>query len=415
MPEKEIKFPENFLWGAATSAYQVEGDNCYADWWFWEQQRAQKKKDRGEWTEQQAQNYLSGRATDHYHLFKDDFAWAQKLNHNVHRLSIEWSRIEPRPGEWKEEEINHYREVLEELKEREIKTMVTLWHFTLPQWLAGQGGWENKKCLDHFLEFTEKIVKELGELIDFWLPLNEPIIYIAQTYLSGQWPPEKKNQFFSAGRVLNHLIRAHKNSYRLIHLYYPQTKVGLAKNNIYFAPARKNNSVDRLMVRLANYFWNYLFLNRIKNYQDFIGLNYYFHNRLRGFQCRNKNKQVSDLGWEIYPEGIYHVLLQLKRYRRPIYITENGLADGQDDKRARFIIDHLVFIHQAMEQGADVRGYLHWSLLDNFEWAYGFQPRFGLIEIDYQTMAREPRPSAYFYAMICAQNKITAGTTKTKK
>ena len=153
---------------------------------------------------------------------------------------------------------------------------------------------------------------------------------------------------------------------------------------------------------------HFYILDRIKNYQEFIGLNYYFHNRIKGFKFnQNENKIVSDLGWEVYPEGIYHVLKNLRKYNKPIYITENGLADAKDKLRKDFIRDHLFWIHKAMEEGIDVKGYFHWSLMDNLEWHKGFEPEFGLIGIDYKTLERKPRPSAFYYAEICKNNSLT--------
>jgi beta-glucosidase len=152
---------------------------------------------------------------------------------------------------------------------------------------------------------------------------------------------------------------------------------------------------------------NFYFLNRLKNYQDFIGLNHYFHNRINYGFNKNENEKLSDVGWELYPEAIYYVLVDLKRYNKPIYITENGLADAKDKQRSWFIFESLKNINRAINEGVNVKGYLHWSLVDNFEWDKGFWPRFGLLEIDYKTLERKVRPSAYFYRDICIANEIT--------
>jgi len=396
----EIKFPKNFLWGAGTSSHQVEGGNVN-DWSKWEKGNAEGLAKKSEtywqpWQKEkfpemlQSRNYISGRACDHYHRFKEDFDIAKELNHNAHRFSIEWSRIEPKEGFIDEKEIEHYRQVLIALKERNIEPFVTLYHWTLPNWLAEKGGWLNPKTPYYFDRYVKIISENLFDYVNFWITLNEPSLYASNSYLKGNWPPEKKS-IFKYFRVVNSLVKAHKLAYRALHLIDLECKVGIAKNNIYFEN-----------IPFINYFWNKYFLNKIKNEQDFIGLNHYFHQTLFG----NKNESVSDMGWGIYPEGIYRVLKELKKYNKPIYITENGLADKDDQKREKFIKDYLIWIYKEIEEGVDVRGYLHWSLLDNFEWDKGFWPRFGLVEVDFKTFERKIRPSAYKYAKICKDNKI---------
>ncbi len=396
----EIKFPENFYWGASTSSHQVEGGNVN-DWSEWEKgsaedlaRQANKHFDLSQQKKFpemfQSRNYISGRTCDHYHKFKEDFDIAKKLNHNAHRFSIEWSRIEPREGFIDQKEIEHYRQVLIALKERGIEPFVTLYHWTLPNWLARKGGWLNPKAPYYFDRYVKIISENLFDYVNFWITLNEPNVYASNSYLKGNWTPQKKS-IFKYFNVLNNLTKAHKLAYRALKLIDLKCEVGIAKNNIYFEN-----------IPFIDYFWNKYFLNRIKKEQDFIGLNYYFHQNLFG----NKNESVSDLGWEIYPEGIYHTLRNLKEYKLPIYITENGLADANDEKRTKFIKDHLFWIYKAIKQGVDVRGYLYWSLLDNFEWDKGFWPRFGLVEVDFKTFERKIRPSAYEYAKICKNNKL---------
>ena len=365
-----MKFPNNFLWGAATSAHQVEGGNVN-DWSEW------KKGD-------------AGRTCDHYHRFEQDFDLAKSLGHNAHHFSIEWSRIEPKEGKINQNEIEHYRQVLTALGQRGLEPMVTLWHFTLPTWLAKKGGWLNPKAPYYFDRYVKIIAENLFNEVKFWITINEPDVYASRCFLAGVWPPQKRS-VFKYFKVLKNLARAHQLAYQSLHLIDLDCQVGISKNNIYFEN-----------IPLADYLWNKYFLNRIKREQDFIGLNYYFHCHLFG----NENRAVSDLGREIYPEGIYHVLKGLKKYNQPIYITENGLADKDDAKREKFIKEHLAWVLRAIQEKIDVRGYFHWSLLDNFEWDKGFWPRFGLIEVDYQTMARKIRPSAFEYEKICRENKL---------
>ncbi|KPJ56128.1 hypothetical protein AMJ49_05670 [Parcubacteria bacterium DG_74_2] len=391
-----LKFPKNFLWGSATSSHQVEGDNIHNDWW--EAEQAGKLK------------YKSGKACDHYNQYEQDFDLIKKLNQNAYRFSIEWSRIEPREGEFNQKEIEYYRKMLLALKKRDIKIMLTLHHFTTPLWLAKKGDWANPKVIFYFSRFAERVFNEYQDLVDFWVTINEPFsVYATHGYLLGVFPPKKRNPILFLKVVKNQII-VHKKIYKIFHKLKPDIKVGIAKNNAYFEPYFSKSPLDKLSVALAHYFGNEYFLNKIKNYQDFIGLNYYFHRKiLFPFFEKNENKIKSDLNWEIYPKGIYYVLKELKKYQKPVYITENGLADAKDRLRKDFIKDHLFWIHKAIEEGVDVRGYFHWSLMDNFEWAEGFSPRFGLIEIDYKTMERKPRSSAYYYAKICKENQLCFG------
>ncbi|MBZ9578735.1 glycoside hydrolase family 1 protein [Patescibacteria group bacterium] len=398
--EKVLKFPEGFLWGTATSAYQVEGGIENSDW---------------------TKDFPAGRACDHYNLFEKDFGLLRKLNQNTFRLSIEWSRIEPEPGHFNEKELEHYWQVLHTLKMRDIKTMVTLHHFTNPLWLAKIGGWTNSKIVSYFSRFAERIFDEYSDLVDFWITINEPLVYASISYLKGRWPPKKTTTHPPPSRlqrapnpvlflkVVKNQITCHKKIYKIFHKTKRSVRVGIAKNNNYFQPFNPISPLDRLIAIIYRYFWSYFFLNRIKNHLDFIGLNYYSRDKVGlPFPKRTEDEvKLSDIGWQICPEGIYHVLKELKKYNLPIYITENGLADAKDRLRKDFIRDHLYWVHKAISEGADVRGYLHWSLIDNFEWDSGFEPRFGLIEIDYKTLKRKIRKSAKFYAKICKNNQLT--------
>jgi len=422
--ERELKFPQDFLWGTAVSAYQVEGGiNC--DW---------------STPHQKIGGGPAGKACDHYNLYEQDFDLMEKLNLNAFRFSIEWSRIEPEPGKFNQKEIEHYRKYLKSLKARGITTMVTLHHFTNPIWLAKMGGWTNKKVVFYFSRFSCRMLEEYKDLVDFWLTINEPMIYNGLVYFQERWPDARNNidllwanakknpsiiekrqsllsrikkyllqakKLVSVTKVLRNQILAHKKVYQEFHNLKPGVKVSTANNNSFFEPFNEGSVLDRFSVFLADYFWNRYFLNKIKNHLDFIGLNYYFHNKIKfPFQIKNDNKIVSDLGWEIYPKGIYYVLKDLKKYNLPVHITENGVADKQDKLRQDFIKHHLRWVWQAIEEGVNVKGYFHWSLIDNFEWDLGFEPGFGLCEMDYQTMERKIRPSAYFYAKIAKENAI---------
>lgn len=404
--EKEIKFPKNFLWGAATSSHQVEGGN-HNDWSEWEksEKRIRFLRSKGLIEKYGLQNFVSGKAADHYNRFREDFKLAKELGHNATRFSIEWSRIEPKEGYFDEKEIEHYKSVIASLKELGLEPFVSIWHWTIPLWLKSKGGWQYNKIPNYFARYTEKISNNFGKDVKFWITLNEPEVYASNSYLAGVWPPQKKN-LFTYLRVRHNLIKAHKKAYKIIKRTSPESKIGIAKNNIYFE-AYKNRFVNRILKKFIDWWWNFYFLNHIKNYQDFIGLNHYFHNRINYGFNKNENRKVSDMGWELYPEAIYFVLRDLRKFNKPIYITENGLADANDQKRGWFIVESLKNVHRAIEEGVDVRGYFHWSLMDNFEWDKGFWPRFGLLEIDYKTLERKIRPSAKLYHDICVANGIT--------
>jgi beta-glucosidase len=242
-----------------------------------------------------------------------------------------------------------------------------------------------------------KVVAErYKEDVKFWITLNEPEIYSMNSYLRGIWPPQKKG-IINFYIVMRNLTKSHRRAYRIIKKINPKAQIGIAKNNTYFEAAN-DKFVNRTLKKLADKYWNDYFLDKITHRQDFIGLNYYFHDRIDNGFKQNENKKVSDLNWELYPQGIYHVLRDLKKYGKPIYITENGLADAEDKYRAWYIEEILKNVGRAIKDGADVRGYFHWSLLDNFEWAHGFWPRFGLIEVDYKTQERTLRKSAQKYS-----------------
>jgi beta-glucosidase len=208
------------------------------------------------------------------------------------------------------------------------------------------------------------------------------------------------------------MIRAHKYAYRVLTELKPEAKIAMVENYSFVEAYDKASKANKIVASIWNYARNRFFLEMTIKEQDYLGANYYFHERIRIMgsfpfvAIQNDNDKVSDLGWEIYPSGIYAVITALKKYHLPIYITENGIADKEDKYRELFIKEHLEYVHKAIEEGADVRGYLYWSLLDNFEWADGYTPRFGLVEMDFKDMKYKIRPSAFEYAKICKANKL---------
>ena len=399
-----LEFPKGFLWGASTASHQVEGDT-HNNWSEWEQSPAriaQLKKD-GLLEKYGRDNFISGHAADHYRRYKDDFALAHGLGHNATRISIEWSRVEPEEGKFDVEAIAHYRDVVAAIRANGMEPFVTLWHWTVPLWFRDKHEFERRANVHYFVRFAERIVSEIPD-VKFWITLNEPEVYTSGSYIRGIKPPQKKD-IFLAREVYENLIRAHRAAYEKIKVVSAGAQVGIAKNNVYYE-AYKDRAWNVFLKRVADQTLNFYFLDHIKDRQDFIGLNHYFHNRIDGWFGKNENKRTNDMGWELYPEAMFHVLMDLKKYGVPIYVTENGLADAEDRQRKWFIKETLMSVHKAIGEGVDVRGYLHWSLMDNFEWQNGFWPRFGLIKIDYYTQERKIRNSALFYKKICEENAI---------
>jgi beta-glucosidase len=413
---QEKLFPSGFLWGAATSSHQVEGGTLN-NWSEWEKKNAERLAKGAEtyWQDWQKkkfpemfdpQNYISGRACDHYHRYEEDFDLAKSLGHNAHRFSLEWARIEPEEGKFDEKEIEHYREVLEALRKRSMEPFVTLWHWTNPLWLEKIGGCENRQFPFYFSRYAKFVTERLGNQVNFWMTLNEPTSVIADAYIRGLWPPQKKS-LIAGWKLYKNFAKAHKEAYAAIHSASTQAQVGFANILQSFEVYRKNSWLDKLSVLVGAYFVNRRMLNLTRGCHDFLSVQYYFHNRLKfPRKISLDDKPVSDLNWEIFPAGIYFIINWMKKYDLPIYITENGLADADDSMRGQFIKDQLYWIYKSISEGADVRGYFHWSLLDNFEWDKGFWPRFGLIEINYKTLERKIRPSAYEYKKIIENNGL---------
>lgn len=404
---KFLRFPDDFLWGVSTSSHQIEGGNLN-DWSEWESApaRIEQLKQAGK----DPDDYICGLACDSYNRYKEDASLVKELGCGAYRFGIEWSRIEPEDGKFNLAEVKHYRDVLEDLRERGLRPVVTLWHWTNPSWLARSGGWTNKEVAAKYLRYVEFIVKELGEYVHFWVTLNEPMAHIGFGYLRGNFPPGKRGDIIGAIKTYKNLVKAHNSAYQIIHRHFSRAQVGFTSLTDYFEPADKRNPLDQMLNSIFRYFHHRMFLNAVSKRLDFIGVDYYFHQKVSWWPPfkRNENKKVNDMGWEIFPEGIYHVLKYLARFKKPIYIMENGLADAADAERADFIRDHLSYVHQAIVEGIDVRGYFYWSLLDNFEWAHGFGPKFGLFAVDRKTFARIKRPSADVYADICKKNGLVA-------
>ncbi len=405
-----MTFPKGFYWGAATASYQVEGgiENC-------------------DWAKAAREGRVPpcGRACDHYNRYEADFDIAKSLGHNAHRFSLEWARIEPEEGKFDEREIEHYRVVIKALKKSGIKPYTTLWHFTLPLWFSESGGFERKDSPEIFARYAKYVAEKLGSDLEGISTINEPMVVNSLGYLVGEWPPFKrvphikkfalsdrarrdglgpttswKNWFVFFFKVDKNFVRAHNAAYDAIKSVAPSMEVSIVKHTVYYHS--NENLINKVKAKVANWYWTYRFMNRVIDKCDSVGVNYYQHKKFGDKEIRPK----TDMGWEVYPEGIEGALKLLWRYKKPLFVSEAGVADHDDDMRADYIKRQVAGVWKAIQDGVDVRGHMYWSLLDNYEWAFGFNKRFGLVEIDYDTLERKIRPSAYVYKQIIEANGI---------
>lgn len=415
-------FPKDFLWGASTASHQVEGNN-ENQWTAWELEHANRLAKTAEerlnwipkWDEfkkeaTNPENYVSGRGVEHYKRFREDFDLLQKLNFNSFRFGIEWSRLEPEEGRWSEEAVAHYHEYIGELNKRGVEPFLNIWHWTMPAWFSNKGGFEKSSNLKYWRRFVNKISEEYGNQVRYVITINEPNVYSAFSYVTAQWPPQQSN-IIKGSLVIWHLVRAHRQAYKILKRKHPHLMVGIAQQLANIQAKRAHNIFDQFSTKWMRYFWNWWFYRRIRNQQDFVGFNYYFTDYYTSFIKRENPKiPVSDLGWYMEPEGLYPLLLRTwARYKKPIFVTENGVADKTDEYRQWWLEETIIAMERAMSEGVDLRGYFHWSLLDNFEWSYGWWPRFGLVAVDRKNgMKRTIRPSAVWFGQRI--NKLRQGT-----
>jgi beta-glucosidase len=395
-----LEFPRGFLWGAATSAHQVEGGNVNNDWWAFEQRPGS------------AASESSADGIDHYHRYAEDFELLAALGHNAHRLSLEWSRIEPAPGQFSRAAIAHYRRVLTKLADTGLTAMVTLHHFTLPEWYAGEGGWLGADAVATFERYCAFVAAELGDLMPYVCTINEPQMVALHGYLEGYHPPGVTNATLwkRVGRIL---VRAHQAAVRAVHCGAPRSTVGLAVQMPLLAPIRDDEACQALCRMLQHELVD-LYLHNLTGADagDWLGVQYYRKQWVDSasptlFADPPAGFPVTQMGWAVYPDGLRQVLQQAGATGLPLYVTENGIATENDAERCEYLTNHLAAVARARAEGADVRGYFHWSAFDNFEWSEGYRPKFGLIGIDRDDQLRRvPRPSAYAFADIARTGRL---------
>ena len=424
MPQATYHFPRGFLWGTASAAHQVEGNNTNNQWWLWEQ----NGHTRG--TSGLAADWWGGR-------WREDFDRAAEAGQNAHRFSVEWSRIQPTPDMWDEDVLERYRTMLRGLRERGMTPMITLHHFSDPLWFFERDGWEIDESVALFEKFVRKTAEALKEYCTLWCTINEPNIYALSGYVVGDFPTKHRGLNY-AMQVQANMIRGHAAAYRAIHEIQKEARVGYALHYRPMVAAHSWSPLDALMRKIRYDGLNMAFPSAIstgvmkspvtkvnipeaKGTQDFLGINYYsvdtvsFHigkrNQLFTHSEFPKDSDMSDTNFIAnIPEGLFDTIKWAVRTypNLPILITENGVEDSDDHMRPRYIAQHVHQMWRAVNFNWPVKGYFHWTLVDNFEWERGWTQRFGLWALDPETQKRTKRPSADLYAEICKENGLSS-------
>jgi beta-glucosidase len=412
-----LRFPDNFLWGAATSPTQVEG--CIDN----------------EWTNFTALDGGSCRvACDNYHRYPEDIEWMSQLGLNAYRFGIEWSRLQSAPfAPLNQNELARYVDMLDRLRAARITPMAVLHHFSNPPWINAVGGWTNAATIPAFVDYVRQLVAALKERVCLWNTFNEPDTYACVAYLLGGFPPQRKWRLGQFRRVVDHMARAHVKASRVIRRegIVPGRKpeVGIAKNWTFFYAYKRFSPWDRATALVSHYTFNKFVLDAFlggwrRRASTFIGLNYYGRVRFHHFRAMipasgTPVKKLKDFGFvcddmvERYPEGMEKILAYLRRkFQLPIYITEHGSASADENFRERDLKQNLAALHRSIQSGADVRGFFYWSLLDNFEWQFGYTKKFGLLAVDFadEQLPRTLKPLAAVYSQICRENLIRGQT-----
>ncbi len=410
-----FKLKEGLLLGSATAATQIEGGDENNNWARFAAEG--KVKDGSS----------PVTADDHYARFREDIDLMADMGLTIYRFGIEWSRIEPRQGEYCAEAIAHYREEIQYMLDKGIRPLLTIHHFTNPLWFEDMGAFEHKNSPEIFLTFVHKVVESFGDLVSEYITINEPNVYATNSLLWGYWPPEKKSMV-SLVKAFSNMTAAHVLAYRSIHqqradMGYGDTKVSFANHLRVFAPKNPKNPFHRLASALSEHLFQGVITDAMMTgrcrfpvlrrkgiqkgkYYDFIGINYYSRSTVSGLSdgvredcCKN------DLGWEIYHEGLMELSGKLsQKYGGEVYVTENGTCDNTDAFRARFIYDQLKLISETENS---ITRYYHWSFMDNFEWREGQRERFGLVHIDYETQKRTVKESGKLYAAIIRDGGVS--------
>ena len=427
MAEATHTFPRGFLWGTATAGYQVEGNSTNADLWQWEQQPGAV-----------AHGHRSGLACDWWEgrRWEEDFDRAAADGHTALRLSVEWSRVEPAPARWDEDALDHYRQMVQGLRQRGLTPLVTLHHFANPAWVAERRAWETGEAAALFERYAHKVASTLGEFVPLWGTINEPNVMMFRGWAQGAFPPHKRD-IGLALQVAQNLLRAHAAAYHAIHAVRADAQVGLPIHFRPIMPAHPGFALDEWAARtqfnlFSALFWDAIHTGKMrrllggpapvpeaKGTQDFVALQYYtadiarfdltLPGELFGRRSFPPGAEVDDAKiYANYPAGFFAALRWARRFGLPIFVTENGIGDASDHLRRRYLIEHVRQLWNAVNYCWDVRGYFHWTLLDNFEWDQGWAHRFGLYALDTETQTRTPRPSAGLYSEIATTGTLSS-------
>ena len=395
--QKAQEYPRGFLWGVAGAGHQIEGNNVNSDIWLLEH------------VQPTVFSEPSGDACDHYHRYRDDIALVRELGFNTLRMSVEWSRIEPAAGQFSLAELEHYRRVLATCHEQGIKPFVTFNHFATPRWFAAEGGWENPRSPDLFVRYCERTARHLADLIHASATFNEPNLGLLLKWLL---PPQVLEamgamlvsaarstgaQRFSSiqmgdqQKMLPQLLAAHRKAFEAIKSAAPQVPCGVTLALVDDQAVGPDSQRDRKRAAV-NESWL-----QAARFDDFIGVQTYSRQRIdkNGVMPPPEGAETTQTGDEFYPEALEATIRYAAQATgKPVYVTENGIATADDRRRVAYIDRALVGVQRCLADGIDVRGYIHWTLLDNFEWIFGYGPKFGLVAVDRGTQRRTPKPSA---------------------
>jgi beta-glucosidase len=390
-----ITFPDGFLWGTSTAAHQVEGGNWNNDWWAWEHDPNTRCKEP------------AGDACDHLWRYPADIALLAELGFGAYRFSLEWSRIEPEDGEFSNAALDHYARMIATCRDLELVPIVTFHHFTTPRWLAARGGWHAAEVVDRFARYCERAVARLGDEIGIACTINEPNIVSLMGYMIGEFAPGHRD-FHEYANVNEHLIAAHRASYEALKAGPGDFPTGqcIAMGD-WWAPADAPGVVER-----TRHMHEGQFLEASRG-DDFVGVQAYSRTRLGadGLPLGPEDgvPVVASMGYEYWPEALEVAIRHAAEVAgTPLYVTENGIGTDDDDERVRYVTAALEGMARCLDDGLDVRGYVYWSLLDNFEWALGYGPRFGLVSVDRESQQRTPKPSARWLGQVARTNALEA-------
>ncbi len=389
------QFPDGFLWGTATAAHQVEGGNWNNDWWAWEHVPGSRCVEP------------SGDACDHYHRYPDDLRLLAGLGFTAYRFSLEWSRIEPEDGEFSTVALDHYRRMCGRCRELGLEPIVTLHHFTSPRWVAARGGWIEPTTADRFARYAERAARHLGDLVGRVCTFNEPNVVATFGYQWGIFPPGERDPALRR-RANDVFIAAHRKSLASIKAATGAAPVGLtlAMQDLQAAPGGEAvRDAERAIMEDV-------YLEAARG-DDYVGVQTY--SRLvygpQGMLSPPPGARTTQMGYEFWPEALEATIRRATHVteRAPILVTENGIGTADDAERIEYVGRALAGVQACLRDGIDVRGYVYWSLMDNFEWVFGYGPTFGLVAVDRATQTRTPKPSAAWLGSIARENAFDAG------